>query len=291
MRLFVICTSLALSQFSACAQDTVSVTRDVSYLGVDRDEKLDLYLPADIDSAERRPAILIIHGGGWVKGDKGAKREINIGTTLASAAYVCASINYHLGDATRDSFPEKLASAFPANLHDCKTAVRWLRKHADEYRIHPDRIGVIGGSAGGHLTAMVGVTNPEDGLEPDGPYAEYSSRVQAIVPMYGPADLEHRARERNLWESLSPQQRRTCTMGSPVTYADAHDPPALILHGTADTTVELAQSRRLAAAFQHAGIPHHLEIIEGAPHSFHLQPKQRDLRPMVTEFFDRHLRK
>src|SRR3954447_7171542 len=154
----------------------VRIEKDVPYLPPGRAEKLDLYLPSEAPKpGEERPGIVIIHGGGWTGGDKGAKREINIGTTLASHGYVCASINYALA---RKGYP-----TWPTNLQDCKRAVRWLRKKADAYQIDPDHIGAIGGSAGGHLTAMLAVTGPEDGLEPPEDPA-YSSRVQAAVPMY-----------------------------------------------------------------------------------------------------------
>src|SRR4051794_6290856 len=110
--------------------------KDVPYLPPGRAEKLDLYLPSeDPKPGEKRPGIVIIHGGGWTGGDKGAKREINIGTTLASHGYACASINYALA---AEGHP-----TWPGNLQDCKRAVRWLRKNAEKYRIDPDHIGAI----------------------------------------------------------------------------------------------------------------------------------------------------
>lgn len=272
------------------AKDEVEIQKDVSYLPPDRTEKLDLYLPTGHAAGELRPGILIIHGGGWVKGDKGAKREINIGTTLAKNGYVCASINYKLGKPKGDTFAHKLNSAWPQNVHDCKTALRWMRKNSQEYGIDPNRIGVIGGSAGGHLTAMLGVTNSTDGLDPDGPYGEFSTEVDAFVPLYPPADLEFRSKARKEWDSLPAGLRELCKVASPTTYADANDPPALIMHGTKDKTVDPIQSQRLSAAFGKAGLKHHLEIVEGAPHTFHLQPKQKDLRPLVLEFFDTHVK-
>ena len=267
------------------AADPVRIEKDVAYLGPDRQEKGDLYLPAGVAKGQRCPAVVIIHGGGWSGGDKGAAREINIGTTLAANGYVGFSINYVL--ATKDR------PVWPQNVYDCKTAVRWLRKNADRLGIDPDHIGAIGGSAGGHLAAMIALTGPESGLDPPRPYGEYSCRVQAAVDLYGPADLI-------AWLPNSPglsmlpasraEKPELYRLASPCTHADKTDPPILILQGTADKTVPVEQSQLLAAALVKAGVRHELIVIEGAPHSFHLQPKQRDLRPVVLGFFDRHLK-
>lgn len=257
----------------------VRIEKHVDYLGPDRTEKLDLYLPPSVPPEKGFPAILIIHGGGWTGGDKGAAREQNIGTTLARAGYVCASVNYVLA-AKAEGRGATLAQVWPKNLHDCKTAVRFLRKNAAKYRIDADRIGAIGGSAGGHLAAMVALTAPEDGLDPKEPWGDVSCRVQAVVPMYGPHDLAGTGEDADLLKRASS-----------VTYATKDDPPALILHGTKDTTVPLAQSEKLAEALKKAGVEHELVVVEGAPHSFHLEPKGHDLRPKVIAFFDRHLKR
>ena len=254
---------------------------DVAFLGDGRTEKADLYLPAELPKGQRAPAVVIIHGGGWSGGDKRAAREINIGTNLALNGYVGLSINYVLSTGGKGTWPQ--------NLHDCKTAVRWLRKHADRLQINPDRIGVIGGSAGGHLAALLAVTGLDDGLDPAGPYGEFSCRVQCAVDLYGPADLLERGDTKMLGKTRAeaPELYRAA---SPTTYADESAPPILILHGTADRTVDLKQSELLAAALKRAGARHEFVIIAGAPHTFHLQPKQRDLRPLVLGFFDAHLK-
>ena len=188
-----------------------------------------------------------------------------------------------------DALDKRLTPVWPGNLQDCKTAVRFLRASASRYGINPDRIGVIGGSAGGHLAAMVGYTDQNDGLDPDGPYGEHSCRVQAVVPMYGPYDLLARADPSEI--SGNPELIKLCREASPVTYVTPDDPPSLILHGTSDTTVAVKQSQLLSDACRKAKVEHQLEIIDGAKHSFHLEPKQRDLRPLVISFFDRHLKK
>ena len=260
----------------------VRIEKDVDYLGPDRKEKLDLYLPAGEAPPKGFPAVLIIHGGGWSGGDKGAAREQNIGGTLAKAGYVGASINYVLAK-KQDSFAKTLAEVWPRNLHDCKTAVRWLRKNASKYRIDPDHIGVIGGSAGGHLTAMVALTAPEDGLDPKEPWGDVSCRVQAAIPLYGVHDFALMAKGGEDPDLLK--------KGSPVSWATKDDPPFLIFHGTKDALVPLVQSERLAESLKKAGIEHELVVVEGAPHTFHLQPKEKDLRPQVLAFLDKHLKK
>lgn len=265
---------------------SVRVVRNVAYLGDDRAEKLDLYLPVE-KNGTRRPAILIIHGGGWHGGDKAAKREQNIGNTLATGGYVCASINYRLA-AKSDHLATRLREVWPGMLHDCKTAVRFLRQHADKYQIDPDHIGAIGGSAGGHLVSIVATTDAGDGLDPEGPYGEYSCRIQAVVPMYGVHDVLKQAQIRG--NALTEADEKLCRQASPVTYATSDDPPALILHGTKDALVPVEQSRILQARLKAARVPTELLVIEGAPHSFHLQPKQRDLRSKVIDFFDSHLK-
>jgi acetyl esterase/lipase len=272
------------SVFGATPPEGVRIEKDVDYLGADRKEKADLYLPAEVPKGQRCPGVVIIHGGGWVAGDKGAGREINIGTTLALHGYVGLSINYLLAKTNETRV------VWPQNLHDCKTAVRWLRKNAERLHLDPDHIGVIGGSAGGHLAAMVGVTSPESGLDPAGPYGEYSCRVQAAVDLYGPT-LWFATRDLPMFRKKRSEAPELYRLATPMTHADKSNPPILILHGTADKTVPVADSEAFAAALKKAGAEHQLVIVEGGPHSFHLQPKQQDLRPLVLGFFDKHLKK
>ncbi len=258
---------------------TYRIEKDVEYLAAGRKEKADLYLPLSIPKGKRVPAVVIIHGGGFTGGKKDAARELNIGGVLATHGYVGMSIDYLLS--VNDSV------TWPQNLHDCKTAVRWLRKNAERLQIDPDHIGAIGGSAGGHLAAMLGLTGPDAALDPPGPYGEYSCRVQCAVDMYGPASLMDRSRA--MFGKTLEEAPDVYKQASPISHATADDPPMLILHGTADKTVPVAQSELMASVLKKANIEHHLEIIPDAPHTFHLQPKQQDLRPLVLGFFDRHL--
>ncbi len=269
-------------------EPAVRIEKEATYLEPDRAEKADLYLPPTFEPGKKYPGIVIIHGGGWTGGDKGAAREIQIGTTLASHGYVCMSINYALAKSGSPTFPQ--------NIQECKRAVRWLRKNADRFQLDAEHIGAIGGSAGGHLTALLAVSGPEVGIDPEQD-ADYSCRIQAAVPMYPhcaaswegqvppkaypalPMFAQPQAEAPALWDSASP-----------IKLISKDDPPMLILHGTADKTTPLDQSTRLHQAAQDAGVPCELILVEGAPHSFHLQPKQRDLRPEVIGFFDQYLK-
>jgi acetyl esterase/lipase len=282
------------------AADFTGVTfeKDVPYLAPGREEKLDIYLPANRPTGTRSPGIVIIHGGGWRGGDKGANREINIGTTLARAGYVCVSVNYRLSG----------ENIWPTNLMDCKNAVRFLRKNAEKYGVDTEHIGVIGGSAGGHLALMVGYTDNVPELAPQEPYPGISDKVLAVVDMYGIADMRTRKQtdaEGTPTEKpaggptfmLGPRTENEAkwALASPTTHLRKDGPPVLILHGTKDTTVDRDQSKDLAKRLAELGIPHELRLIEGAGHTFDLQtwnrkPLPEDLRPVVVGFFDRYLK-
>lgn len=267
----------------------VAVEKDVAYLPADRTEKADLYVPAAVIDKDRaakltkRPGMIVIHGGGWTGGDKGAAREQNIGNTLASHGYVCMSINYLLQ-------PKDGPRIWPRNLHDCKTAVRWLRANAERLQLDVEHIGVIGGSAGGHLALMVGLTDKSSGLDPDGPYGDQSCAVQAVIDLYGPiADTPKWTA--TLVAQDAAQAPELIKQVTPLSHVDAKDPPVMVMHGTADTTVDVRDSEVMFEALKKVSPEHKLVIVPGAPHTFHLQPKQQDLRPVVLEFLDKHLKK
>lgn len=278
-------------------QDVV-IQREVAFLAPDRKEKLDLYLPPSRPPGTRSPGIVIIHGGGWTGGSKSAGRELNIGTTLAKAGYVCVSIDYRLDKENR----------WPTNVWDCKNAVRYLRANAEKLGIDVAHIGVIGGSAGGHLALMLGVTDGIRELEPPMPYPGVSSRVQAVVDLYGISDIRSR---KQISPDGTPLEKRVPSdavfgdkptlseadraLASPITHLKKGIPPILILHGDRDTTVDIDQSRDLDKRLTELNLEHQLIVVPGAGHTFDLQtwnkrPLAMDLRPIVTGFFDKHLK-
>ena len=151
----------------------IVIEQDVSYLPSDRTEKLDLYYPSQRTTSTLSPAVLIIHGGGWVAGDKAGQREYVTGCALAKAGYLCASVEYM----------KEAGKRWPTNLSDCKNAVRWLRTNARRLQVDPDHIGVIGGSAGGHLALMVAYTSRVSELQPSTSYTKVLDNVQACVDL------------------------------------------------------------------------------------------------------------
>lgn len=278
MQRFLMAAGVALALH---AHAGVKIEKDVAYLPADREEKADLYLPENTAAGTKAPALLWIHGGGFTGGDKAQGRELNIGTNFAGRGYVVLSINYALQK-------KGGAPVWPQNLHDCKTAVRWLRANAARLHLDPNRIAVAGGSAGGHLASMVALTKPEDGLDPKGPYGEFSCAVQAGMDFYGCVDLTT-WHDSAMFGKTKAQDAEIYRKASAQTYARKDSPPILILHGTADKTVDLKQSETLHAALKKAGAVVELVVVSGAPHTFHLQPKQQDLRPVVFGFLEKHL--
>jgi len=270
----------------------VRIEKDICYLEPNRAEKFDLYAPVAADANQLFPGVVIIHGGGWWGGDKAKAREQNIGTTLAGNGYVCMSINYLLSKKSEQA--QQCRASWPESLYDCKRAVQFLRKNAKVYHVDPNHIGVIGGSAGGHLAAMVGLTGSEPGLEPNGPYKGISDRVQAVVALYGAFNLlkvdPNNPATKTFLGVTKEQNPRLWEFASPVNHISSESPPFLIIHGTADKVVDYRQSVEMDARLREKGVPSEMLLIEGAPHTFDLQPKQRDLRPIVTGFFDRHLK-
>jgi len=262
------------------ATPDLRVERNITYLANSQKPAADLYFPASQSGEGKFPAVILIHGGGWQGGRRDDKREISISSTLARNGYFVMSIDYLLAN--------KKQAVWPTNLWDCKTAVRWLRKNADRLGVDPERIGVMGGSAGGQLAAMVALTTPADGLDPAAPLGDVSCRVKCCVDFYGIADIGawHDVAMLGKTFAEAPELYRAA---SPLAYVRSNSPPVLIVHGTADKTVDVSQSKLLDEALSRVQVKHELVIVPGAVHSFDLQPKQLDLRPLVLKFLNENL--
>lgn len=262
---------------------------NLPYAGHPR-QNLDIYIPAG--AAEPRPLVVWIHGGGWQNGDKYPANNV---PGLVQAGFVAASINYRLsGDAT-----------FPAQIHDCKAAIRWLRAHAADYFIDPSRVGVWGSSAGGHLSALVGTSAGVADVEGlVGGNTQFSSRVQAAADYYGPSDFFTMGGAHDGCASAESLMIGQCLGqikanmsdpnwaywvdlvhdASPLTHVSSDDPPFHIAHGTADPVVPVAQSEVLHDALGDAGVQSTLRLVQGAGHGLPNSERQ-----YVVQFFQQHL--
>jgi acetyl esterase/lipase len=232
---------------------------DIPFLGADRKEKLDLYYPSG-DLRPNRGAVVFIHGGGFTGGDKAEYRSASVSADLCRAGYVVVSCNYVLGS-------KEKAGVWPQNIADCRNAVRWVRAHAKELGVDPARIAVAGGSAGGYLALMVGLSDDRTGPGGD-PAAKTSAKVSGVIDMYGVVNFSKHGKGDVPGVSAEAQQAYL-----PTYQADMRDPPVLILHGTADTTVDIAQSDELAAALVIAKLRFDYIRVTDAPHTFDLHPK------------------
>ena len=271
---------------------------DVTYLEPARAEKLDLYLPKNRPLGTLSPAVILIHGGGWTKGDKRQAREIEIGTTLAENGFVAASVNYDLTPNGK----------YPANLKNCKNAVRFLRTNSKVYGIDPDKIAVLGGSAGGHLALMVGYTGDDPSLAPKAPYPGVSDKVGAVVDMYGVSDIPNRKKTDadgtpgeligiNELIQLMFGNAEDAKVASPINHISPQSPPTIILQGKKDKSVDRDQSITLHDALQKAGVQTQIILLESAGHSFSFKYAnaknkkllERDNGPDVMAFLKKSL--
>ena len=230
------------------------------FLPEGRPQRLDLYVRYARDLKVRRPGVLFIHGGGFTGGDKAEYRSASVSADLARAGYVVVSCNYVLG-------PKDKPGVWPRNIADCRDAVRWMRANADALGLDPDRIAVAGGSAGGYLALMVGLSDDKTGPGGD-PAAKHSAKVSALIDFYGVVNFSKHGKGQVPGVSAAEQAAYL-----PENQCDAQDPPVLILHGTADTTVDIAQSDAMAKALRAAKVSHEYVVVEGAPHTFDLHPK------------------
>ncbi len=260
---------------NAFGQNTsrVSKTADIVYKEIGEVKLLlDLYRPAEFEGD--LPVVIWVHGGGWLKGSKDKCKA----TWLVEHGYAVASINYRLADVAQ----------WPAQIDDCHDAVRWLRRNADEYGLNPANIGVWGGSAGGHLVALMG-TRPVDEL----------GRVQAVCDWFGPSELltmppnnGPKAATSNGAKLLGATVREVPELAKDASALDqvsSDDAPFLIQHGSEDPGVPLEQSAKLHAKLEAAGVESTFEVIEGAGHGGP-EFNSAEVRASIREFFDRHLK-
>jgi acetyl esterase/lipase len=286
---------LILSAVVIAQQDTLSTSpevntgpvifRDLPYVtnGHER-QKLDLYIPK---AQEKLPLIIRIHGGAWLAGSK----EMEGPADYPRQGYAVASINYRLSQ----------HAVFPAQIEDCKSAVRYLRANAQKYNLDPNRFAVWGPSAGGHLAALLGTTGDVNEFDV-GENLSVSSRVQAVVDYFGPTDFlqmeEHRLPYGMVHNSPdSPESKliggniqdnpEKVAKANPITYITKDAPPFLIIHGDKDPLVPHHQSELLEDALKKAGVPVTFYTVKGAGHGGFKDP---NVPRLTKEFFEKNLK-
>lgn len=270
----------------AKAPPGVKLVRDLEYARAgDKKLLLDLYLPEKSDKP--LPVIVGIHGGGWANGSKDGGQ----GSWLSARGYAVAVINYRLSG----------EAIFPAQIEDCKAAVRWLRANAAKHNLDADCVGVTGHSAGGHLASLLAVTGEVKEYDV-GEHLEFSSRVQAAAPMSGPTDFlqmdahsppgkktrhdDASSPESRLIGGAIQQNKDKVAKANPVTFVTKDDPPFLLVHGDEDPVVPHHQAELLNEALKKAGVESRLLTVKGAGHLI----GGRDVQPEIAAFFDKHVK-
>jgi acetyl esterase/lipase len=249
--------------------------RDIPYCVMDGVElKMDMYAP---EGTAKMPAVIFVHGGSWVEGNKSwAVKEG--APVLVRAGLVVFSIDYRLGGKYK----------FPAMIEDVKCAVRSIRAHAEEYNIDSDHIGAYGGSAGGHLVALLGTADESAGFDV-GEYLEYSSRVQAVADVYGITDLGRMYRLNTVPVMREVFLESDLARASPINYVSPDDPPFLIVHGANDPVVPIEQSQALYELLLSNKIPARLLVVENGLHGFGVskdeKPSYKKVLQIIADFF------
>ena len=292
----LLCVLYASAQNNRAApalHDSVRLIENLPYAGTNNPRQmLDLILPKE-NAANPLPVVVFIHGGGWRNGQKGSGGR-RVVPFVESGNFAGVSVGYRLSGEAK----------WPNQIHDCKAAIRWIRANAKKYNLDPDRIGVWGTSAGGHLVAMLGTSGDVAAMDGKiGPHTDVSSRVTGVADFYGPtnfltmnttaipeATLDHDAA--NSPESLligsaiqeSPEKVATA---NPITFVSPDNPPFLIVHGTMDPLLSFNQSELLQAAFKKTKVDSTLITIDGGGHVHGFWPKATEV---VERFFNHHLR-
>jgi acetyl esterase/lipase len=296
----VLAAFVAAAAWAAAGEPEVAKVADLAYATRSPQNRLDLYLPAGNGPF---PVMVMVHGGGWAGDDRrsgGPLQETEM-KRLPARGYAVASINYRLSG----------EAAFPAAIHDVKAAVRWVRAHAREHRLDPERIALWGASAGGHLAALAALSRGEPALEDlEMGNPAQSSAVAAVITVNGPSDLlrlDAQALEagcplfrggydapRSYTSRLMGCDiteagcRRKAQAANPVRYATRDDPPVLIIQGTRDCAVAPGQARLLDEVLRGAGVDVTLHWVEGAEHGGPLYTEPA-ARGAVDRFLDRTL--
>ena len=272
----------------------IKMERDIAYIaGGDDSQMLDLYLPEQ-PAEKPLPLIVHIHGGGWRGGSKFPCPV----ALMVLKGYAVASVEYR--------FSQK--AIFPAQIQDCQAAIRWLRAHASQYNFDTKHVGVVGGSAGGHLSALVGTSGGKKAFPIIGGNEDQSDAVQAVCDYFGPADFNtvvQQAAEdknvKNIFKFNTPSDPYSTLIGtklddkakadavSPVHYVSKDSPPTLILHGTSDALVPYAQSEEFAAALKEKGVEVWLQKLPGSGHGGPAFNKPA-LIALIQNFFEKHLK-
>jgi len=261
----------------------VEIRKNVQY-GTGAGEPLTLNMAIPAGFEERLPVIMFIHGGGWIAGNKESLPD-DLLTTAAQGGYFVVSVGYRLA-------PKHV---FPAQIEDCKCAVRYLRANAKELNIDPERIGAVGFSAGAHLAMLLGTMDPSDGLEGEGGWSEESSKVQVAVSYAGPTNLDAEypdASKRMVSAFIGgarsdkvDQYRRA----SPISYVSNGDAPLLLFQGTVDVLVPYEQGIQMARAMTEAKVPGRVELLIGHNHGWPGKELERTQKGTYA-FLDQYLK-
>lgn len=269
----------------------MDVQRDLPYAGTENPRQtLDLYLSKDQDRSKPLPVIVFIHGGGWRNGDKSSGQG-HLSRFVASGKYAGVSVGYRLtGEAQ-----------WPAQIHDCKAAIRWIKGNASKYGLNPEMIGVWGTSAGGHLVSLLGTSGDVKELEGTlGGHMDQSSKVTCVMNYYGPENFLTMIRQPSTIDRTKggdypealllggpvTEREAEARAASPVTHVSAGDAAFFTAHGTKDPLVPFAQGEEIHAALTKAGVPSILQEMTDGGHGF--RSEVLDVR--VQQFFDLHLR-
>ncbi|MCA9040592.1 MAG: alpha/beta hydrolase [Planctomycetaceae bacterium] len=289
----VVVSGIFCSGIELIAAEKIRVEEGITYKQVgDQALQLDLARP---DNDEICPAIVFIHGGGWALGER-SKYALPI-REAAKQGYVAVTVSYRL--MKFDMAQKETADAeprFPAQIHDVKDAVRWLRMNAEKYKVDADHIGAIGDSAGGHLSLMLGLAGPDAGLEGETAHPEVSSQVQAVVNFYGPTEMQDCYETSSvawlmrLFMGGTPaEQPENYKASSPVTHITSKAPPILTFQGELDRLVPIKQAQLLDEKMKAVGASHTLVVYPTQKHGFDKEHKRKSSQ-LTQKFFAQHLK-